>query len=104
MPVRSSAVRRFLAVRYLKERREGSPSETYPFQPRVVSREGSVRMTTEVAQAEMSAAMGSGKSEPRSMIQPTVLESGGGEKSRAPSAEYVPAPPRISTTGGLGDG
>jgi hypothetical protein len=44
----------------------------------------------------------SGKSEPLSTIQETVWERGGGEKRRAPSAEYDPAPPRMSKTGGLG--
>lgn len=46
--------------------------------------------------------MGAGKSEPRSTIQETVLEIGGGEKMRAPRAEKEPPPPRMSKTGGLG--
>ena len=45
-----------------------------------------------------------GKSDPQSTIQPTPLECGGGEKMRAPNAEYVPAPPTISLTGGFGGG
>lgn len=43
-----------------------------------------------------------GKSEPLSTIQETVLERGGGEKRRAPKAEYEPAPPRTSYTEGVG--
>lgn len=43
-----------------------------------------------------------GKSDPWSTIQETVWESGGGEKRRAPRAEYDPAPPMMSKTGGFG--
>lgn len=38
----------------------------------------------------------SGKSDPLSTIQETVLERGGEEKRRAPRAEKEPAPPRMS--------
>ena len=43
-----------------------------------------------------------GKSEPQSTIQPTEREAGGGEKMRAPKAEYAPAPPGTFVTGGVG--
>jgi hypothetical protein len=41
----------------------------------------------------------SGKSEPQSTIQPTDFDNGGGEKRRAPSAAYAPAPPITSFAG-----
>lgn len=40
-----------------------------------------------------------GKSVPASMIQPTDLDLGGGEKRRAPMAEKVPAPPMMFVWG-----
>jgi hypothetical protein len=43
-----------------------------------------------------------GKSEPLSTTHDTVLDSGGGEKRRAPRAEYDPDPPKMSKTGGVG--
>lgn len=45
-----------------------------------------------------------GKSEPASTTQEILLESGAGENKRAPMAAKVPAPPKISDTGGLGGG
>lgn len=57
------------------------------FQPRVVRREWSVRSRQEVCHEEMIGSADSGKSEPRSTIQDTVRERGGGEKRRAPMAE-----------------
>lgn len=53
-------------------------------------------------QLSMSVVREGGKSEPWSMIHPTEDDNGGGEKIRAPIAEYVPAPPRISLTGVIG--
>lgn len=55
-----------------------------------------------VDQESMRVVMDEGKSEPVDMTQETVLERGGGEKRRAPRAEYVPAPPGTSKTGGVG--
>ena len=46
--------------------------------------------------------MEEGKSDPSSIIQDIVFDKGGGEKRRAPRAEYEPAPPRTSKTGGFG--
>jgi hypothetical protein len=46
--------------------------------------------------------MDSGKSDPLSTIQETVFERGGGERRRAPRAEYEPAPPNTSYTDGFG--
>ena len=43
-----------------------------------------------------------GKSDPSSIIQDIVFDKGGGEKRRAPRAEYEPAPPRTSKIGGFG--
>ena len=40
-----------------------------------------------------------GKSVPSSIIQPTELDRGGGERRRAPIAEYVPAPPMMFVLG-----
>ena len=54
----------------------------------------SSRMRAEVCHEDMSVLAEAGKSYPLSTIQPTLLESGGGEKRRAPRAEKVPAPPR----------
>jgi hypothetical protein len=45
-----------------------------------------------------------GKSDPQSTIQPTDSDCGGGENIRAPNAEYDPAPPTMSLTGGFGGG
>lgn len=97
--VRAFSSRRSFGVVYLKAR---FWFESYPFQPRVVRREGSVRIRTEVSQVEIWEEMVEGKSEPASIIQETVRESGGGEKRRAPRAENAPPPPRMSKTGGFG--
>lgn len=53
-------------------------------------------------QEEMRSVIEGGKSVPWSTIQPTDLDKGGGEKRRAPRAEYEPAPPRMSRAGGRG--
>lgn len=97
--VRESASRRSFGAVYLKPRVSFS---SYPFQPRVVRRVVSVRMRQEVCQDDISCDKEGGKSEPRSRIHDTVRERGGGEKIRAPMAEYVPAPPITSNSGGLG--
>jgi hypothetical protein len=77
-------VMRSLGVAYLNAR----TSEVLKlFHPRVVKREGSVRTRQEVCQLSMTEVIEGGKSEPASTIQDTVLERGGGEKSRAPRAE-----------------
>lgn len=52
-------------------------------------------MSAEVFHDEIKGIREDGKSEPASMIQPQVLERGGGERRRAPRAEYEPAPPRM---------
>lgn len=57
------------------------------------------RINTPVSQDEMVSCRSGGKSVPASMIQPTDLDSGGGEKRRAPMAEKVPAPPIMSFWG-----
>ena len=90
---------RSLGVVYLKARTSCS---SYPFHPRVVRRDGSLRMRQDVCQVEIWVIRSPGKSLPLSTIQETVLERGGGERSRAPSAENVPPPPRILNTGGFG--
>jgi hypothetical protein len=76
----------------------------YPFHPRVVSRPSSRRRRQELSQELMRAVRLEGKSEPASTIQPIVLERGGGERRRAPRAEYVPAPPMMFKDGGVGGG
>jgi len=82
--VRACSSRRSLGVVYLKAR---CWLESYPFQPRVVSRDGSERIRHDVFQDSICVVMLPGKSDPLSTIQEMVWERGGGEKSRAPSAE-----------------
>lgn len=60
-----------------------------------MSRSGVDRMRQEVCQVMIWESRVEGKSLPLSIIQETVLDSGGGEKRRAPKAENAPAPPRI---------
>jgi hypothetical protein len=62
----------------------------------------SERTRQDVFQLEIWSAMALGKSLPLSMIQETLRDRRCGEKRRAPSAEYDPAPPRISKTACLG--
>ena len=59
-------------------------------------------MRTEVSQVEIWVEIEGGKSDPSSTIHEIVRDRGGGEKSLAPRAEKVPAPPAIPKTGGLG--
>jgi hypothetical protein len=61
-------------------------------------------MTTPVCHFAMKSRSSGGKSEPQSTIQPTDFDLGGGENRRAPRAEYAPAPPTMSLTGGFGGG
>ena len=65
-------------------------------------REESERKRHDVFQLLICSIIVEGKSLPLSMIQETVRDKGGGEKSRAPRAEYEPPPPKMSNTGGLG--
>jgi hypothetical protein len=97
--VRACSSRRSLGVVYLKAR---VWLVSYPFHPRVVSRDGSERIRQDVPQDSICVVRASGKSEPLSTTQETVRESGGGEKRRAPSAAYVPDPPAMSNTDGVG--
>jgi hypothetical protein len=53
----------------------------------VVRRDGSERRRQDVCHVLIWVSVESGKSEPLSTIQETVLERGGGEKMRAPRAE-----------------
>lgn len=62
----------------------------------------SSRMTAPVLQLSMTVESLAGKSEPLSITHPTERDSGGWENRRAPRAEYVPAPPSMSRTGGVG--
>jgi hypothetical protein len=68
----------------------------------VVSLERSSRIKQEVPHASILEVILLGKSEPLSTTHDTVLDSGGGEKRRAPRAEYDPDPPKMSKTGGVG--
>jgi hypothetical protein len=70
----------------------------------VVNLSGVSRTTTPVCHRAINSRNSGGKSDPQSIIQPTDLDCGGGEKSRAPRAEYDPAPPTMSLTGGFGEG
>lgn len=97
-----SASSLFLGVEYLKARVSELSKE---FHPRVVRRDGSVRMRDEVCHDLMTVSRAGGKSEPRSRIHDMVLEDvGAGENRRPPIADHVPAPPRISYTDSLGAG
>jgi len=96
----ASASRRSLGVVYLKAR---FSEASYPFQPRVVRRVSSVRAKQKVCQDSIWASIAAGKSDPRSAIHPTVFDRvGAGENKRAPTADHVPAPPKMLKTDGVG--
>jgi hypothetical protein len=114
VPASDSWSRRSFGVMYLKaaivshvhdvfdQRLPRCSFSPYPFQPLVVNLSGVSLTTAPVCHWLMDTRNSGGKSEPQSMTQPTVFENGGGENTRAPSAEYEPAPPTISLTGGFG--
>lgn len=99
--VRDISSRRSLGVEYLKARVSNSSKLLKPL---VVRREELDRKRHDVCHSAIAVSREAGKSVPLSTIQPTFLDSGGVEKSRAPRTEKVPPPPRMSNTGGVGGG